>query len=248
MSSSIKEQLIPEFYHHLMNGGNYDRITEARTQASQILNQQITPGHPLTKVVDEAMEAAIVRVAQSLVETAETTHQAYDRLVDLLERQPNLSVRSSTSVFQQAYSTPIPIAYLAATLAGINADTTVYEPTAGHGSLLITANPENVIANEINDDRFTELATRSYHQLTQKDALIYRPPEQVDRIICNPPFGSVLDENRRVRRFPIYDTWTTQVDQVIALIALEVMKDDGKAVLLTRWCLLSFLEKHSVNG
>jgi predicted RNA methylase len=232
MSSSIKERLIPEFYRHLLNGGNYDRIIEARTHASQILNQQITPGHPLTKVVDEAMEAAIVRVAQSLVETAETTHQAYDRLVDLLERQPNLSVRSSTSVLQQAYSTPIPIAYLAATLAEINSDTTVYEPTAGHGSLLITANPENVTANEINSDRFAELATRSYHQLTQKDALIYRPPEQIDRVICNPPFGSVLDENQRVKRFPIHDTWTTQIDQVIALKALEVMKDDGKAVLI----------------
>jgi predicted RNA methylase len=232
MSSVIKEQLIPEFYRYLLNGGNYDRITEARTQASQILNEAITPGHSLTKVVDEAMEAAIVRVACFLVETGETTHQAYDRLVDLLERQPNLSVRSSTSVLQQAYSTPIPIAYLAATLAGINVDTTVYEPTAGHGALLITANPENVIANEINGDRFAELATRSYHQLTQKDALIYRPPEQVDRVICNPPFGSVLNENRRVRRFPIHDTWTTQVDQVIALRALEVMKDNGKAVLI----------------
>jgi predicted RNA methylase len=232
MSSSIKELLIPEFYHHLLNGENYDRITEARTQASQILNQQITPGHPLTKVVDEAMESAIVRVARSLIETAQTTYQAYDRLVDLLKCQPNLSVRSSTSVLQQAYSTPIPIAYLAATLARINFDTTVYEPTAGHGSLLITANPENVTANEINGDRFSELATRSYHQLTQKDALIYRPPEQVDRVICNPPFGSVLDENRRVRRFPIHDTWTTQIDQVIALRALEVMKDDGKAVLI----------------
>ena len=59
----------------------------------------------------------------------------------LLQRQPNLSVRSSTSVLQQAYSTPIPIAYLASALAGIDGKTTVYEPTAGNGALLIGANP-----------------------------------------------------------------------------------------------------------
>jgi predicted RNA methylase len=220
------------FLEHLIAGKNYARITDARAEAEAVLGEAISSGRPLTKLVDEAMEAAVVRAARLLIEKSETTHQAYDRLVHLLEQQPNLGVRSSTSVLQQAYSTPIPIAYLASTLAGINSETTVYEPTAGNGALLIAANSAKVVANEINGDRFAELATRGYGQLTQNDATSYHPQEQVDRVICNPPFGSVLDNHQHTQRFPLYDTWTTQIDHVIALNALEVMKDDGRAVLI----------------
>ena len=95
------------------------------------------PGTALAKVVDESIEAAVVRAGRWWVQQSSTTHDTYDRLVDLLQRQPNLSVRSSTSVLQQAYSTPIPIAYLASSLARIDGTTTVYEPTAGNGALLI---------------------------------------------------------------------------------------------------------------
>jgi hypothetical protein len=174
----------------------------------------------------------VVRAGRQVVENSTTTHSAYDQLVELLQRQPNLSVRSSTSVLQQAYSTPIPIAYLASVLGGINAETTVYEPTAGNGALLIGANPEKVIANELNPDRWAELQTRGFRQLTQADALTYKPETQVDVVICNPPFGVVKDEQRHTRRFPIADTWTTQIDQVIALKALTVMREGGRAVLI----------------
>jgi predicted RNA methylase len=245
MVENQRERLKQMFYEFLIAGESYARITEARTQAEAVLGEAIPPGSPLTKLVDEAMEAAVVRAARLLIEKSKTTHQAHDRLVHLLEHQPNLGVRSSTSVLQQAYSTPIPIAYLASTLAGINSETTVYEPTAGNGALLITTNPAKVIANEINGDRIAELTTRGYYQLTQHDATTYRPQEQVDRVICNPPFGSVLDENQHTKRFPLYDTWTTQIDHVIALNALEVMKDDGQAVLILGGKLGSDEERRS---
>jgi hypothetical protein len=175
MHADAKEQLIQHFRDRLLAGASYTRITEARREATDVLGQLIVPGDPLTKVVDEAMEAAVVRASGPIIAQCSTTHDAYDRLVDLLERQPNLSVRSSTSVLQQAYSTPIPIAYLASVLADITPETTVYEPTAGNGALLIGANPEWVIANEINSDRFAELQTRGYRQLTQQDATTYQP-------------------------------------------------------------------------
>jgi hypothetical protein len=88
------------------------------------------------------------------------------------------------------------------------------------------------IANELNGDRFTELATRGYRQLTQNDALTYKPETRVDCVICNPPFGWILDAQHHTQRFRMADTWTTQIDQVIALKALEVMKDNGRAVLI----------------
>ncbi|WP_155523798.1 strawberry notch C-terminal domain-containing protein [Nodosilinea nodulosa] len=232
MQPDAKEQLIQHFRDRLLAGVSYARITEARREATDVLGQLIIPGDPLTKVVDEAMEAAVVRASGPSIAQCPTTYDAYDRLVDLLEQQPNLTVRSSTSVLQQAYSTPVPIAYLASVLADITPETWVYEPTAGNGALLIGANPEKVMANEINGDRLAELQTRGYRQLTQHDATSYQPQKPVDRIICNPPFGSVKGANHRTQRFPIADTWTTQVDQAIALKALEAMKDNGRAVLI----------------
>jgi 23S rRNA G2445 N2-methylase RlmL len=224
--------LTQTYANYFLSGNGFATIVAARQFAESVLGTPVAPGTALAKQVDEAVEAAIVRVAQAIVQQADTTHAAYDQLVNLLERQPNLSVRSSTSVLQQAYSTPIPIAYLASILAGITPETTVYEPTAGNGALLIAANPARVIANEINGDRVAELATRGYHQLTQQDALTYKPDTLVDCVICNPPFGSLVDEQHQTRRFPIADTWTTQIDQVIALKALEAMQPDGRAVLI----------------
>jgi hypothetical protein len=224
--------LISAFAEHFLSGGSFTRIVEARQFAAQRLGASVLPGSALAKQVDEAIEAAIVRVGIATIQSSQTTHEAYDRLVDLLQCQPRLGVRSSTSVQQQAYSTPIPIAYLASVLAGITPEKTVYEPAAGNGALLIGANPKNGIANELNLDRAAELKTRGYQQLTQEDAIAYRPNLQTDVVICNPPFGTLKNKQGRTRRFPIYDTWTSQIDHVIAFNALEVMKAQGRALLI----------------
>ena len=54
----------------------------------------------------------------------------------------------------------------------------------------------------------------------------------VDVVICNPPFGSVKDEQFRHPSLTYSRYLDTQVDQVIALKALSVMKPDGRAVLI----------------
>ena len=154
--------LIQYFRDRFLAGEQFVTITQARKQASEILGYEASPGSPEAKLVDESVEAAVVRVARAIIENSPTTHEVYDRLVDLLEHQPNLGVRSSTSILQQAYSTPIPVAYLASTLAGIDAQTTIYEPTAGHGALLIAANPSKATVNEINPDRAADLRAQGY--------------------------------------------------------------------------------------
>lgn len=106
------------------------------------MGQSVKFGSPLTKQVDEAVEAALVRVAQDIVTGADTPQSAYHHLVALHDRQPALNVRSSTSVAQQAYSTPLPIAYLALVSAKVTPDKTVYEPSAGHGALLLGTTPK----------------------------------------------------------------------------------------------------------
>ena len=142
-------------------GASYASISVARKAIAQELGQAIAPGTPEAKAVDEAIELALVKVSRNLVEDS-TPIDAFDALVDLYDRQPTLGVRSSTSARQQAYSTVLPIAYLASELAGISKTSRVYEPTAGNGALLIGADPAYVTANELNPDRAAQLRSQGF--------------------------------------------------------------------------------------
>lgn len=146
---SQQDQLADLFAAEFLAGKSYASIVEARNQAAQLLNQPVRPGSPLAKLVDESVEAGLVRAARSIIGQSDDPLETYADLVDLTNRQPRLAVRSSTSVKQQAYSTPLPLAYLAANLAGITSDSTVYEPSAGHGALVLNATPENCTINEL---------------------------------------------------------------------------------------------------
>ena len=150
----------------------------------------------------------------------------------MYDRQPALNTRTSTSILQQAYSTPVPIAFLAAKLAQIDEETTVYEPTAGNGALLLLANPQLAVVNELNSDRAAALRAQGF-TVTQKDASSFVPAtEAVDRIITNPPFGSLQDAQGQTRMFQRGRLTTSQLDHAIALSALDLMKADGRAVLI----------------
>ena len=228
----LTSPFIAALVDYLQSGGSFATITEARAFAAEHLGQPVLPGSPLAKTVDEAIEAALVRVAQHIVASADTPHAAYRQLVDLHDRQPALNVRSSTSVAQQAYSTPLPIAYLASTLAEIDPTTTVYEPSAGHGALLLGGGQAAV--NELNPARAADLREQGY-TVTEFDASAFVPAALHDVVIANPPFGTVTEVDGRTKSFflPEFAPFrTTQIDQAIALKSLKAMKPDGRAVLI----------------
>ena len=225
---------LPEYFAAaFLDGRRYQTVVDARKEAAAFLGETVTPGSAIAKLIDEAIEAGIVRAARSIVQQSESPQLTYDRLVELHGQQPNLSVRSSTSVKQQAYSTPIPIAYFAAILAGVTADTSVYEPTAGHGALLLNADPSKVTVNELNPERASDLRSQGY-TVTEQDASVYLPEHLHDVVIANPPFGRVRGPDGQPRRFelPGNRKGTSQIDQAIALQALGAMKDEGRAVLI----------------
>jgi len=141
-----QSQLVEAFADALIDGKRFENIISARNFAESILSQKVTPGTVAAKVVDEAVEQGVVRAARNLVLVGDPV-QGWEQCLDLYNAQPGLNTRTSTSILQQAYSTPIPIAYLASQLAGISRDTTVYEPAAGNGALLLMADPNKAIAN-----------------------------------------------------------------------------------------------------
>lgn len=219
---------------HFARGNGFDTIVQARKFVDENGGKGLS-----IKQVDEAIEAGVVKVARDIAARAETPRAAYDALVDLYARQPRLGVRTSTSVEQQAYSTPAPLAYLASRAAGIDATTTVYEPTAGNGILLMETNPKNAVVNELNGARAAVLRAQGF-KVTQFDASkpgTARSAGKVDAVIANPPFGTVKEaDGTTTRRFDMKDVQpgyeTAEIDHAIALRSLGAMKDDGRAVLI----------------
>lgn len=248
--------LATAFAKKFLDGHSYSTIVEPRKEASDLIGAKVEPGSVAAKMVDEAVELGVVKAAREIVKESYAASRVdpsgpleyflnperfiYRDLVGLYNRQPNLSVRTSSSIENQAYSTPVPLAYVASRLAGITPETTVYEPTAGNGMLLIEANPDKVWANELDKQRVDNLDSLGLKTVFREDATEYLPKGGTigfDTVIANPPFGPKKDvtgpgtvESREYQVTPEYRT--KQIDHAIAIKALEAMKDDGSAVLI----------------
>ncbi|MBE9124778.1 MULTISPECIES: strawberry notch C-terminal domain-containing protein [unclassified Coleofasciculus] len=223
--------------NHFLSGQGFDSISAARTWASQELGQEteFAPGSANAKALEETIEESLVQAGRRLIEAGDDPKTTYRNLVDLYQRQPKLATKSSGSVARQAYSTPLPVAYLASTMAGIDLQGTVYEPAAGNGALLMGANPMKVTTNEIDPDRARALQDQGFNPTIQ-DATTYKPEQKHDFLIANPPFGSVRDEDNpkpnAKKQWQFGKLKTSQIDHAICLNSLEALKDDGKAVLI----------------
>lgn len=233
-AGNLTERLRAAFVTEFENGRSFASITEARKFAADTTGERFETGTPAAKSLDEAIETAVVQAARSIAARGGDAAAIYQRLVDLYAQQPRLGVRTSTSVEQQAYSTPVPLAFLASRLAGIDQNTTVYEPSAGNGALMIDARATYTQANELNPDRAA--AIRAMYRgatVTTSDATEYLPAEQVDAVIANPPFGSIRDDTGQSVVFDVDGPYTTrEIDHAIAWQALKAMKDGGRAVLI----------------
>ena len=224
--------------HHFsaafLTGRKFGTIVEARREAASLLGGAVRPATETAKAVDEAIELGVTLAARKTVaemrERRENDTAIYRALVDLYQRQPRLSVRTSTSMAQQAYSTPAPIAFLASRLAGIDTDTKVFEPTAGNGMLLMEAAPKNTTANELNADRAARLRSQGF-TVSEHDAVDYAP-SGMDVVIANPPFGRVKDAGRQTKEFSVNGLTTEELDHAIVARALSSLKQDGRAVLI----------------
>ena len=222
-------QLNKIFTEHLQGGGSFKSITEARKLAEPT-------GITDPKIIEEALELAIVRTARGIVKEGGTSQAIYDKLVDLYQRQPKLGTRTSESVMNQAYSTPIPLAYLASRLAGIGERVTVYEPTAGNGALLIEADPKFTFANELNRVRRANLKRQGFETVSGENAMDIDFDRDVSVIIANPPFGVTKDADGEPITFDMgfiqKGYKTREIDHAISLKALQGMETDGRAVLI----------------
>lgn len=193
---------------------------------------------PDKNTVKELTELAITITARNMAHQDDlTVPERYRQIVRLYETQVNLSHRTSQSILLQQYSTPAPIAYLAGIFTAPpnlpKGEGLVFEPSAGNGLLTIAFNPKNVIINEIDSTRFRHLSFQKFKAAYQVDAT-KDFSQSIDKtfyhhfgaVITNPPFGTA-DVRITFDNYPIH-----KLEHLMALRALETMKDDGKAAII----------------
>lgn len=217
--------LVDALYKVLVNGTPPKDYNDLK--GIVFLIDRVQPDQLRMKQAQEAYEAAQNRLARETVLRSTWTNQGrFEVLVRRYEKQPNLSIRTSTSINNQAYSTPLPLAFIADRFAGIDfKTTTVYEPTAGNGALLIAADPRKTQANELDPNRAQTLKDEGF-SVTNHDATEWALTGRVDAVVANPPFGN-LPGPVKVDGYSI-----VKLDHLIAAKALGAMKDEGKACII----------------
>ncbi|MEP6850608.1 MAG: hypothetical protein ABI999_17245 [Acidobacteriota bacterium] len=135
------------------------------------------------------------KYARELLDSNDPTRACSEILRHLEKRLPTQTWRSSRQAEYQQFSTPAPIAYLAAYLLNLKSTDTVLEPSCGTGSLAVWAHACGaiVVTNEI-DTRRCDLARLLGFDPTEHDAQFIDDlmPESVipNVILSNPPFSS----------------------------------------------------------
>jgi len=187
-------------------------------------------------LVKELTELAIVNIARKLAHEPLPIEDRYHSIVELYKHQVNLSHRTSESIRLQQYSTPAPISYLAGVFCGIdNNNGHYFEPSAGNGLMTIAGKPSLFIVNEVDDIRRHNLLAQGFKEVLNQDASkpFERFKNRFNAVLTNPPFGS-LPEPERIGSY-----WTKILDHKMAVVALETMKNTGKAAIIigghTKW-------------
>jgi len=178
--------------------------------------------------VKEFVELAIVLKAREIARSDLDLLHRFEKIVALYSGQVTLSHRTSHSMLLQQYSTPAPISFLAGIFVNADYNVSVFEPSAGNGLLTIAGNPANITVNEIDDLRRSNLLEQGYAKVLHQNGIYpFRGLEKsFDAVLTNPPFGTF-------RQKVAYDFLSIDaLDHLMALRALDTMKDTGKAAII----------------
>lgn len=175
--------------------------------------------------IQELVEYAIIRKAKSIVQEGGDTRSIYDKIVELYNNQPTISMRSSNRIEKQQYSTPIPISFLADQFINEINPTSVLEPSAGNGMMVFAIDSQKVHVNDIDNARLENLRKQDFSEVTDQDAT--KPfSGTYEAIVTNPPFGST-NEAMTIDGFSI-----NGLEKQMTINALNSMADNGRAAII----------------
>jgi type I restriction-modification system DNA methylase subunit len=152
--------------------------------------------HVSHEIAETALNYLVkTKYGKLLLSATDPSADCSEILRPLQKRLPTQSWRSDTQVTFQQFSTPPPIAFLAAYLLNLNEGDIVLEPSCGTGSLAVWAQAAGarVVSNEI-DPRRRELAGLVGLKPTGHDAEFIDDllAENIlpNVVLANPPFSS----------------------------------------------------------
>lgn len=217
-------------------GGRNMRVSDLRKFASIVMDRPADEIEktPRMREVQEAIEAAQVRrLHRTAIQNGEEGRQSTLAVAErLLEGQPQMSARTSTSVMLQQYSTPMPLAVAVQRVVGDTSGRSVLEPTIGNGALVSTLDAGRIVGVDLDPARLANIERgRPDVAAFQGDATLvdftrFNDGLPFDQVVCNPPFGR-LDKPVSFKGLKV-----TRLDHQVLLRALDARKDDGIGVFI----------------
>lgn len=211
-----------------MARGRTMRAEDLRRFSAAVFGEsgEMKPTDKRLRTVQEAVEAAIQR--RVFKNHSVASPDAYRYAVKLLEHQPPLVARTSSSVANQQYSTPLPMSIAAQRILGDTSGKKVIEPTIGNGSLvMVLADGTEINGFEIDPNRADNAALLRPDLKVETGDFLGAPLErEFDCVISNPPFGG-LEKTENFDGLRV-----TRLDHLIALKALDARKDEGRGVFI----------------
>lgn len=188
-------------------------------------------------------ELGLVIEAKRIAYLNEPLKFRFEKMVDLYGRQLTIQPKDSRSATLQQYSTPCPLAFLLGeyvkkgTEEREDDNIKFFEPTAGNGLLTISFRAYQMVVNELDDIRFNNLKKLGFFRTTNEDATCSSEPLKCfSGIIANPPFAPLEKKDFLVRKGVVDGREATyefdRLDHKIAIMALDHMKDDGRAAII----------------
>ena len=156
--------------------------------------------------------------------------------------QYDRSFASDKEQYEHSHILPLPIALMVGKYIQSVKVTSIYDPTAGSGHLLVGLETKKVYANEVSELKRTSLDFLRFKNTTNYNPLEPTPKEMhksFDAVICNPP--NMLSNITTNQKSDIIDQYienghflTSHLRQKAYIIALALLnlKDNGKAVIV----------------
>ncbi len=159
------------------------------------------------------------------------------------EVQPGYAYSDSSKELYKQYSTPCPIGAIIAEYTDMANAQKVFEPSAGNGLLVLGADPKKTHVNEIDNNRRASLEKQGFAKITYQNAAEPFPKQMTrafDVMVTNPPFASwdaQVNEKKWIvseffNSYRRLDKNRLRLEHAMSGIALDTLKDSGKAALL----------------
>jgi len=176
--------------------------------------------------IQEYTELAIIENAKEISKDRSLNkEEKYDKIIALYELQPTISMRSSTRIEDQQYSTPIPMSFVAGEFVNSISPKSVLEPSAGNGMMVFNVPSHKITVNEKDPVRLSTLRKQGFKSVLNQDGRLPFIGPRYDAIVTNPPFGS--SPERMYGRYRIGG-----LDEQMSINALQSMNDNGRAAII----------------